>query len=229
MNLLETIPTQWDQNQLAHASLLSTYAIEAALEELLAQGWALEQVYLEAIAGTARLLGQWWTSDQLDFASLTLATGRLQELVRQWESRFVRSADPIPGSDRFDVMLLSELDDQHSLGVLMLQSFFKRDGWRVRNTWGMSERTLLQQVQSSQVHLIGLSLCTDRHLPQTRLLIDRIRQLSLNPGILIMLGGPLVLSHPEMAEDLGADWLATHADLASREAFDRVDKAHRLA
>ncbi|MEY3765134.1 MAG: hypothetical protein RLZ03_93, partial [Pseudomonadota bacterium] len=62
-----------DLTRLAQASVLNAHAIETELEELVSQGWPLDRVYLEAIAGTARLLGQWWISDQLDFASLTLA------------------------------------------------------------------------------------------------------------------------------------------------------------
>ncbi len=215
-----------DMTRLAQASVLNAHAIENELEELISQGWALERVYLEAIAGTARLLGQWWISDHLDFASLTMATGRLQDIVRNWEARFLRSATPLTGTHQYQAMLLNEFNDQHSLGVLMLQSFFKRDGWNVHNTWGMQEDDLIDRIASSQVHLVGLSICTDRRLPLTRRLIRALRERSLNPSLLIMLGGPLVLAQPELVDDLGADWLAGHADQASRDAWDRVSQTH---
>lgn len=215
-----------DLTRLAQASVLNAHAIETELEELVSQGWPLDRVYLEAIAGTARLLGQWWISDQLDFASLTLAAGRLQDVVRQWESRFLRSAPPLIGAQQFQVMLLNEFNDQHSLGVLMLQSFFKRDGWRVHNTWGMQEDDLIARISSSPVHLVGLSVCTDRRLPSTRRLIRTLRERSLNPSLLIMLGGPLVLAQPELVDDLGADWLSGHADQASQDAWHRVSLLH---
>ena len=211
-----------DQTRLADASVLSLYAIESELEALLALGWPMDRVYLDAIAGTARLLGQWWISDQLDFATLTVAAGRLQDIVREWEGRFVQSAAALPGADQLEAMLLSEFNDQHSLGLLMLQSFFKRDGWHVHNTWGLSEAGLLQHLQSNTVHLIGLSVCTDRNLFQTRRLIQAIRRRSVNPRIQVMVGGPLVLAHPEMVDDLGADWISSHADHASRDAYERV-------
>lgn len=217
-----------DLIRLAEASVLNAYAIETELEELLVQGWSMEQLYLDAIAGTARLLGQWWIADQLDFASLTLAAGRLQDIVRLWEPRFLRSASPLKGANQYQVMLLSEFNDQHSLGVQMLQSFFKRDGWRVHNTWGMQEADLLRHVESSSVHLIGLSICTDRRLMQTQRLIRSLRQRSRNPSLLIMLGGPLVMAHPHQVANLGADWLAGEAGQASQEALDRVSQAHQI-
>lgn len=217
-----------DLVRLAQASVLNAHAIETALEELVSQGWPLDRVYLEAIAGTARLLGQWWIADQLDFASLTMATARLQDVVRHWESRFLRSAPPLTGAHQFQVLLLNEFNDQHSLGLLMLQSFFKRDGWRVHNTWGMHEDALIDRIQSSEVHLVGLSICTDRRLPATQRLVRTLRERSLNPHLLIMLGGPVVLTQPELVKDLGADWLAGHADEASRDAWDRVSEAHAV-
>lgn len=219
---------QEDLNRMAQASVLNAYAIETELEDLLMHGWTLERVYLDAIAGTARLLGQWWIADQLDFASLTLAAGRLQDIVRRWESRFVKSAAPLPDAHHFQALLLSEFNDQHSLGLLMLQSFFKRDGWCVHNTWGMQEDQALAHVESSAVHLVGLSICTDRRLTQTRHFIQALRQRSQNPCLQIMLGGPLVLSHPEQVEDLGADWLAADADQASRDALARVAQVHQV-
>lgn len=220
--------TEQELTRLAQACVQSAYAIETELEELLVQGWSLGQLYLDAIAGTARLLGQWWIADQLDFASLTMAAGRLQDIVRLWEPRFLRSATPLAGADQYQVMLLSEFNDQHSLGVQMLQSFFKRDGWRVHNTWGMQEADLLRHVESSHVHLIGLSICTDRRLTPTHRLIRSLRERSRNPCLLIMLGGPLVMAHPHQVEHLEADWLAGEADQASRVALDRVLQVHQL-
>ena len=207
---------------LANACLDSSHAVEAQLEALLAQGCSMDQLYLEVIANTARLLGRWWTSDKLDFANLTLGVERLQAIVRHWDERFQRSGQPLPGANRCAVLLLSEFNDQHSLGVLMLQAFFKRDGWRVHNTWGMEEAHLLRHLRSHVVHLIGLSVCTDRSLGRIKRLIQNIRQCSLNPEIQVMLGGPLLLAQPEMAQDLGADWLSGHADRASQEAYERV-------
>ena len=220
--------TRHDLTRLALASMRHAHAIESELDNLLSQGWPMERVYLDAIAGTARLLGEWWIADQLDFASLTLATERLQDIVRHWESRFLSSSSKLPGADQYQVMLLSEFNDQHSLGMLMLQSFFKRDGWCVHNTWGMNEEDLLTRVEAINVHLVGLSICTDRRLPQTRQLIHALRERSLNPQLQIMVGGPLVLAQPHLVKDLGADWLSGHADQASREALKHVSQTNPM-
>ena len=212
---------------LAQASLESLPSVEIKLEQLLAQGWGMEQLYLQGIAATARQLGQWWLSDQIHFASLTLAVGHLQELVLRWEGRFLRSADPLPGASRRVALLAGDFQDQHSLGLLMLQAFFKRDGWQVHPTAGMTEASLLAHVKTFHVDLLGLSVATDRRLPQTRQLIEALRQASLNPKLQVMVGGPLLMAHPEVAHDLGGDFLGLEADQASKQAFQWVERMNR--
>ena len=212
---------------LAHASLDSLPAVELKLEQLLAQGWDMERLYLQGIAATARQLGQWWLSDQIHFANLTLAVGRLQELVLRWEGRFLRSAEPLPGAHQRVALLAGDFQDQHSLGLLMLQAFFKRDGWQVHPTAGMKEATLLAHVKTFHVDLLGLSVATDRRLPHTRQLIEALRQASLNPKLQVMVGGPLLMAHPEMAHDLGGDFLGQEADQASKLAFQWVERMNR--
>ena len=212
---------------LAHASLDSLPAVESKLEHLLAQGWDMERLYLQGIAATARQLGQWWLSDQIHFANLTLAVGRLQELVLRWEGRFLRSAEPLPGAHQRVALLAGDFQDQHSLGLLMLQAFFKRDGWQLHPTAGMTEASLLAHLKAVHVDLVGLSVATDRRLPQTRQLIEALRQASLNPKLQVIVGGPLLMAHPEMAHDLGGDFVGLEADQASKLAFQWVERMNR--
>lgn len=213
--------------RLAQSSLLSVHAIESDLESMLAGGWRMDDLYLQAVAEIARLLGQWWIEDHIDFANLTLATGRLQQLLREWEPRFMRSAQPLEGLQGQQALLLNPFESHHSLGLMMLQAFFRRDGWTVPSTWGMNDQDLLHTVRDHSVALVGLSISTDRHLMAIRRLVASLRQHSRHPHLQIMLGGPLVMAHPDMASHLGADWLAGHADEASRQAHERVHRASK--
>jgi hypothetical protein len=42
-----------------------------------------------------------------------------------------------------------------------------------------------------------------------------------------MVGGPLLMAHPEMAHDLGGDFLGQEADQASKLAFQWVERMNR--
>lgn len=220
--LAEHVLSPAQVSALANASLLSLAALEDKLEQLLAQGWPIDQVYLQAIAQTVRHLGEDWHADRVNFADLTLAVSRFQEWLLRSEERFQKSARPLPGRNRFACLLLGPFNDQHSLGVLMLQAFFRRDGWRLLNTAGLNEARLLNLVRNQHIDLVGLSVATDRRLPQTRQLIEDIRQTSLHRQIQIMVGGPLLRAHPEMAHSLGADLIGSEADAASADAYQHL-------
>jgi methylmalonyl-CoA mutase cobalamin-binding subunit len=215
-------PVEQEWISLAKASLESLDALELRLEELLKAGWSMDRLYLEGIAGAARQLGQWWCSDDIDFASLTVAAAKLQAILRDWDPRFQKSASPILGADQYTALLMGEFNSQHSLGVVMLRAFFKRDGWHLIDTQGMNERSLLNHLKSNIVHVFGLSVASDRHLRDAHRLIQHVRDCSVNPRLQIMVGGPMVLADPELTQDLKADWSSPTADLASREAYRRV-------
>ena len=217
----DTIAEQ-DSVVLARASLESSAALMQELERLLAAGWTMDRLYLEGIVGAARQLGRWWEADLLDFASVTIASVRLQTIVRTWDDRFRASAPPIPGADRFTALLVGEFNGQHNLGLLMLQAMFRRDGWKVQDSLGMNEDSLLAHVASNSIDLIGLSLATQQAMPRAKQLIQEVRQRSLNPDILVIVGGPLLLAQPDLSLDLKADWACKEADHASRGAFQRV-------
>ncbi len=221
-------PVEQEWISLAKASLESLGALELRLEEQLKAGWSMDRLYLEGIAGAARQLGQWWCSDDIDFASLTVAAAKLQAILRDWDPRFQKSAPPIPGADQFTALLMGEFNSQHSLGVLMLQAFFKRDGWHLVDTLGMDEPRLLNHLKTQVVHVFGLSVASDRHLRNTQRLIQNVRDCSFNPHVQVMVGGPMVLADPQLTQDLKADWSSPTADQASRDAYQRVLKGPQV-
>ena len=40
----------------------------------------MDQLFLDLLAPTARLLGEWWASDRCDFATVTLGTMQLRRM-----------------------------------------------------------------------------------------------------------------------------------------------------
>lgn len=90
------------------------------------QGLSLEDIYLRGITPCARLLGDWWCSDRLDFAMTTIASSHLQQLLHDFSAEFLQeSQQPHNG---LSVLLMTEPGAQHSMGLFMLSEFFKRSG-----------------------------------------------------------------------------------------------------
>jgi len=68
---------------------------------------------------------------------------------------------------------------------------------------------------------VALSISSPNQLISTNTLVADIRKFSSNRGILIMAGGPLLQSVPDLAARVGADVVA----LDAREAVDAAGRA----
>ena len=70
---------------------------------------------------------------------------------------------------------------------------------------------MLRLLAGHWVDVLALSVSTDRQLQALRILVRQARQISPNPKMTIIAGGPLALSDPQALLDLGVDWVGTDA------------------
>ncbi len=85
------------------------------VEQLRARGASVETIFLDLLAPTARHLGALWEKDESDFASVTLAVGRLQSILRQLGDAFVRETSHYECGE--SALLTVIPGEQHSFGL----------------------------------------------------------------------------------------------------------------
>jgi MerR family transcriptional regulator, light-induced transcriptional regulator len=180
---------------LAQASLKSLEAARQVIIGWQRSGHSLETIYIKGISCCSSLLGQWWCSDDIDFATNTIAHSNLQRLLHDFSSEFIQESGGKPNG--LSLLLLAEPGSQHSLGMVMLSQFFKRAGWGV--TVGMPQDTgeFKRLFQSDWFDAVGISISTDRHLETLERLLPQLKSRSLNLDLHIFAGGPLVLREPQ--------------------------------
>ena len=205
----------------AFCSLLLADDVEALVdfvERLRRRGVALEHVYLELIEPAARRLGVLWEIDACDFAQVTLGLWRLQNLVFDLGPQLPKTQQERPDGPR-RLMMVVPPNSQHTLGALMVAEFFRRAGWEVWADPAASARELLETARTGWFDLIGLSIGTETQIDALTSVIVDLRQVSSNPSVGIMVGGPLLLLQPQLLAHLGADFSAQDA----REAVSAAD------
>ncbi|MDP4772657.1 MAG: cobalamin B12-binding domain-containing protein [Limnohabitans sp.] len=173
------------------------------------QGKSLEDIYLQGITPCARLLGDWWCSDRLDFAMSTIASAHLQQLLHDFSSEFLQETPTqrLPWS----LLLLTEPGAQHSLGLFMLSEFFKRAGWLVTVGVPQDVTEFKRLFQSDWFDAVGISVSSDRHLDTLAALLPKLRESSDNLGLQVFVGGPMAFIAPERLQGLAAEVLAEDA------------------
>ena len=178
----------------------------AAIDGLRERGVTVESLYLDLFSTTARRLGEMWEQDLCNFATITVALGRLQRLLRELSSAFGTEVGHPTNGRR--ALFVQPRDEQHSFGLSMVAEFFRRDGWDVIGGVGGAVTSPQEKVRDEWVDIIGFSVGSDGRLPWLSETIVAVRAASRNLSLVVLVGGPPFVAHPEWAVQVGADGTA---------------------
>jgi len=190
----------------------------AQVEALMQAGVDVETVYLELLAPAARQLGAWWDQDACDFVDVTMGLWRLQEIVHAL-SALVPGTAVLPGAER-RALFSPAPGEQHGLGALIVEEFFRRAGWQTWSAPALDESELVALVAGRSFDLVGLTVSVERHVAPLARTIAAVRRASHNPQVLIMVGGRVFTERPELADEIGADGTAADGQHAVQVADD---------
>ena len=187
------------------------------------RGVPLEQIYLDLLVPTARLLGEMWNADYCDFTDVTIGLWRLQQLLHNLSPAFLNDAQPRSADRR--LLLVPEPREQHTFGLIMVAEFFRRAGWDVWDEPLSSREALLDLIRREAFSVVGLSVGYDARLDSLKETIRLVRQQSRNRDVKVMVGGALFVERPDRVALVGADSTASDGREAIREAESLVGAA----
>lgn len=177
--------------------------LNAAVEALYGRGLRVQQIFAQLFSPAARQLGSYWDADRCDFPTVTICLGRLQRLLRDWSPVFNQEVRPSPNGRR--VLLAQHAQEQHSFGLSMVAEFFRADGWEVLGGVAGAVPDVAERVNREWFDAIGLSAGTDMRIDWVRQQVVRARAASRNRHVVVLVGGPIFLVRPDLAQVIGAD------------------------
>lgn len=186
------------------------------IADLLADGMTTASIFEDVLTEAARELGAAWERDDCTFYEVTIGTGRIQRLIRELSQRF-QTEQAFPGSTG-RILLAGASDEQHSLGVTVIAEYLIRDGWDVEIGPGFGSERFLDKVREVDYSLVGFSVAVSGRIQKLQQEIRRVRQVSRNRDVRILVGGALLLGDPGLFKRLGADGMATDASSTLVEA-----------
>ncbi len=186
-------------------------------EAAMSEGLGFEALMLDVMAPAARILGERWEDDSADFIEVTLGLWRLQELVHELASRRC-GADTGPIMHERRILCAVAPGDDHSFGSLVLEEMFRRAGWSCSGLRGASRAQLLRHVSEGWFEIIALTVSVERNSEVLTDLVADVRAASCNPGVSVMVGGPVFNDHASLADEIGADATASNAKAALHQA-----------
>jgi MerR family transcriptional regulator, light-induced transcriptional regulator len=198
----------------------------ARVEGLMAGGVTVETIYLQLLAPAARRLGAWWDEDACDFVDVTMGLWRCQEIVHAL-SALIPGAAPVAGAER-RALFSPAPGEQHGLGAIIVEEFFRREGWQTWSAPALDEDELVALVAGRAFDIVGLTVSVERHVAPLERSIAALRRASRNPDVIVLVGGRVFTERPALADDVGADGTAADGAQAVRLA-DRLLECRRLA
>jgi methanogenic corrinoid protein MtbC1 len=174
------------------------------------RGLSLDQLHDELLEPTARHLGELWEADRIDFVDVAVGVSKLQRLVHH----FARLDAIPPYDDRLRALIATTPGDSHSFGNAIVQKFLRASGWHVCACSAPGLDDVASLVADEWFAVIGFSVSTDQCLDALASAIGRVRDVSLNRTIGIMVGGPCFKRHDERVAMVGADGTARNGPAA---------------
>ena len=191
----------------------SPAAARQLVDDHLERGVRLESIFLDLFAPAARYLGELWESDQCNFSQVTLCLWRLQSLLHELSPSFHAgsgSAELARTAER-RILMATLPGQQHTFGLSMLSEFFRREGWVVLSIPSPEPGETQAALSRHWFDVLALSASMDYEVDDLAKTIQAARKTSLNPRLTVMVGGPLFLRQPELAEQIDADGVSTDA------------------
>lgn len=206
---METVTAEDAANFASLPLELEADELLAVVEGFLARGVAVESIFVDLLAPSARKLGQYWEEDACDFLDVTMGLWRLQEVMREVATCYPSLLPPAepPRSALFAPMP----GDCHSFGGLMIEEVFARAGWQTDVLIESKRKELLQIVAERHFDLVGLTVSNDCPTGHLAEMILAIRSASRSSNIQVFIGGRMVNDNPGIVALVGADGTATDA------------------
>jgi len=214
-----------DSDRIARfAALILTPNQDAAwahIEALRADGVRLETIYLDLVVPTASYLRYLWDADLYDFAEITLALWRLQQVVRSFGTAFRNEGNRRETGLR--ALLVPGSNAKHELpymmfGLVMVGEFLRRDGW---DTWiepDPSSRDFAEIIRSQWFDVVEFLVSGNNRPDLLASNIRLVRRQSPNPAVGVILSGQVFVENPELVLLVGGDISAIDACQGAAQA-----------
>ena len=195
---------------------------QSFVDDFLDTGLSTEDIFLGLLTPAAKYLGSQWDDDRMDFSQVNLGLVRLHSIAN--EIRRTSKSGQLVKDKAKCVMIASAPGSMHMLGTTIVADFFRKEDWQVVVAISSSANELVKTVSNEWFDVLGLSLSIDQQLTGLADLIDQFKSLSLNPRMVVMLGGPIFSAKKLDANDFGANGICDNAKHAVGLAVSLLPK-----
>jgi methanogenic corrinoid protein MtbC1 len=182
-------------------------AARELIDELHAAEGSIWPLYSTLFEPAARKLGDLWAEDLCSEFEVTLGLCRIQTAARLLSAPAqLKSGQNSPAAA---VLIAPEPGELHQLGAALDSEVLWNAGWSPRSEYPVDDKTLQDLVSESWFDALDVSLSSafrrEHLIPRLTKTIKDARRASLNPSLLIVVGGRTFVEHYTSGAQVGAD------------------------
>ncbi len=215
------IESQEVETLLACVATPDFHLAEAVLAAVARRGFTRAELLLDLLTPAARHLHARWREDRETFAAVTLATGRLQRLLR---SDAMPASDGAPTPACGAVLVTGRPQDPRPFETAVAADFFRAAQWDAECLTPRTEQELADRLRSRAFDCLVIVWDGDDGLGDDDGFVHRLRRVSPNPRLIVLLTGLRAVKGAE--KRLGVDALVQNvaglATIASDLLISRV-------
>lgn len=171
-----------------------------------------EYHYVSVLAASARMLGDWWNLDRINFAQVTIGSGRIYAILRGLKPVLARSTVKLSGKS---ALFATVPEEDHTLGIRMATHMLRDEGWDIDLAVGLTHEELVERIAKSDHVVVGLSAGGVQSLPSLARLVVAIRLWA--PKALILISGQVVEEARHTVELMAPNAMAAKFENAHAE------------
>ncbi|NCN05583.1 MAG: helix-turn-helix domain-containing protein [Spirochaetales bacterium] len=174
------------------------------------RGLEVHTLYSQVFVPLLYRVGDLWENEKMDIYTEHIITNTVRDIMAT-----IRTRAPRAPAKRLRFLALSAGGELHDLGLQMICDFLYFSGWETLflGTYLPSQESL-KAIHKFLPQMIGISITLESHVESARDLIRFLRHhvpAEYSPTIIV--GGQAILGNPELADQLGADFVAlSHED-----------------
>jgi hypothetical protein len=193
--------------ELAHLLVATNQDAAVRLIELLnSQASDAQPLSATVLEPAARFLGELWSEDLCSEIDVTIGLAQMQSTARRlcWAALPLPLLTPTPA-----VLIAPEPGELHGLGASLDSTALWQAGWTPTCEFPQSDHALSDLLAKSWFDVLDLSLSAafrrEHWLARTAKTIASARGASLNPGIVVVVGGRVFTESDGAGAEVGAD------------------------
>ena len=192
---------------------------DAVLIELRGYRLTVDAIIDLYVPTAARLLGDKWEDDRINFAQVTVGAMRLQSLLAEASAEATLHSKP--SQNHLTGLVLIPQGEQHFLGASVLAGQLRRLGCDVNMSYDEDFGSLSARLVADMPDMILITSARRETLESVANTVQIVRKISPQPPLLVV-GGAMQVPAEDVIELTGADLVTNVADEAVAHCVKRM-------